>query len=146
MTKTKPPLPEWVQTESEQDGYRIIRHERAPYDLRSTEWWSYGQSGGQLWLNVVTERGALSLQLLLTNYLNPRDRDRGMMPSGALHYHWPAGTQDYLEDGDCDLLPSGRCQSDCGFSIADPGIKAYVEDGEAAAIEWLIGKYQKEFE
>lgn len=142
-TDTKPPIPEPVQTRSEANGLRRVRAERAPFDLRGTEWAQFGQAGTSLFLAVTDDRRAVSVRLLLEDY--PSGAPALGRTLGTVAWHsLPTDEDPQDEVAECDLLPGGKCVAGVSYLAGDLPGELYDSGGEDAVWTWLENEHRND--
>lgn len=138
-----PEFPPLVRSSWEEDGYTFWRCTRAAWDMRGTEWATYGQSGGSIYYAVSNGRGALSWRVLLGKMLDGTDLG---LTVDALHHHYPPSDECANDQNrDCELLAGGKCQGDYGYLIAEPLGQAFTCGGDAAVFAMLTAWCDMEF-
>lgn len=148
MTTTdKPPFPKNVETRTEANGLRRLRAERGPFDFRATGWSEYGQAGTTIYMAVSSDRGGVSVKLLLEDYPDG-SRPLGRTLGGGVAWHnLPAhDDQPNAVDDDCELLPGGKCRPGISYLKADEPAALYDQDGEDAVWDWLEHEYRITYE
>lgn len=139
-TAERPPFPEPVESTSEANGLKRLRSERAPFDFRATEWAQYGQSGTRLYMAVHSDRGGVSVTLMLDDA--PGGGILKRTTGGGVAWHDAEGEE--LEP--CTLLASGKCHGGISYLAADAPAALYDQDGEDAVWDWLEHEYRITYE
>ena len=124
---------------------------RAGYDKRHDDpSKDYGIAGVKIRFALIDGDRAVTWDLL-TDWFVDGVSLHGLGPTaGAVSWHWApervgSDQEHFWEEGDCDVLPGGRCRGDAVYMIGDEAFRALRHGGEDGLWEFLAEQLAYDF-